>query len=83
MGRYGQIAEPSSRIKLWDFVSGFGWLVYDGKPRVTTFHGNGTAKSGGNNPSNPTGAIRAPRTAVGLDKDSNLMLLVVDGCEKW
>jgi len=68
MGRYGQLVQ-SSVVTLWDFVTGFEWLVYDGKACVTH--------------TNPTGAIRAPRTAIGLDKDSNLMLLVVDGCELW
>lgn len=77
IGRYGQLV-PSSTVTLWDFVTGFKWLVYNGKPRVT-YPYNIISTS----PPNPTGAIRAPRTAVGLDKDSNLMLLVVDGCQHW
>ena len=58
----------SGRIQ--HFCTGFGWLVYDG---------NNVA----NNNHNPTGADRAPRTAIGIDHNSNLMLVVVDGCEKW
>ena len=73
MGQYGQLVRPSSKLKLWDFVTGFGYLVYDGKPRVTPpYH-----DSLGNY------ETRAPRTAVGLDEDLNLMILVVDGCERW
>jgi len=75
IGRYGQLV-PSSTVTLWDFVTGFEWLVYNGKPRVTYPYNTIST-----NPPNPTGAIRAPRTAVGLDKESNLMLLVVDGCQ--
>lgn len=79
MGQYGQLVPSSSVLTLWDFVTGFGWLVYDGKPRVTRYQSSNNRDSS----SDPTGAIRAPRTAVGLDKDSNLMLLVVDGCQHW
>jgi exopolysaccharide biosynthesis protein len=50
------------------FCTGFGWIVHDGM-------------SIANNSHNPTGANRAPRTAIGLDYDSNLILMVVDGCE--
>ena len=78
MGQYGQLLRSSSRLAIWDFVTGFGWLVYDGKARVTHSH-----SSNHKNHPDPTGAFRAPRTAIGLDKDSNLMLLVVDGCQRW
>lgn len=78
MGQYGQLTRSSSPLSIWDFVTGFGWLVYDGKPRVTRSCIHGSMKE-----SDPTGAVRAPRTAVGLDKDSNLMLLIVDGCQNW
>jgi hypothetical protein len=53
-----------------NFCTGFGWLVYDGQVVA-------------NNTINPTGAKRAPRTAIGLDYDGNVLLVVVDGCEKW
>ena len=52
-----------------DFVTGFDWLVWDGAVLVP--------------PDDPTGAVRAPRSAIGVDYDSNTLLLVVDGCEKW
>ena len=54
--------------------NGEAWVIHtqDGNTHI----GNGHLD-------NPTGAVRAPRTAVGLDKDSNLMLLVVDGCQRW
>jgi hypothetical protein len=32
---------------------------------------------------NTTGADKAPRTAVGIDSEGRLMLLVADGCQKW
>mmetsp|Transcript_21615 Transcript_21615/g.47218 ORF Transcript_21615/g.47218 Transcript_21615/m.47218 type:complete len:435 (+) Transcript_21615:306-1610(+) len=76
IGTYGQLvsspvmSSPPTR-KIWDFVTGFEWLVYNGTSWVS---------NDCNRKPNPTGALRAPRTAVGLDKDSNLMVLVVDGC---
>ena len=73
LGSYSQIIEKIVDMKLpplWDFVTGFHWLVYDGTPVA-------------NNSANPTGAFQAARTVIGLDYDSNLFLLVVDGCEKW
>ncbi len=79
MGQYGQLVRSSSKLKLWDFVTGFGYLVYDGKPRVILPRND----SLGNHLDPTGGATRAPRTAVGLDKDLNLMILVVDGCERW
>ncbi len=81
MGQYGQLVRSSSSLSIWDFVTGFGWLVYNGRPRVTSPNSNNDDDDV--NQLDPTGATRAPRTAVGLDKDSNLMLLVVDGCQNW
>lgn len=51
-----------------EFVTGFDWLVYNGTTKV----GNDT-----------TGALRAPRTAIGLDRQGRLFILIVDGCEFW
>lgn len=48
-----------------NLVTGFGWLVQDGKSMVTT-----------------RGGEVAPRTAVGVDAQGRLVVLVVDGCEK-
>jgi hypothetical protein len=71
LGSYHQITnDPSRTMTILSFVTGFQWLVYHGKNLADDSR-------------NPTGADRAPRTAIGLDRDSNLMLLVVDGCEKW
>lgn len=58
-------------LKLIDFVTGFGWLVYNGKNVVSP--SDGTAK----------GLVRAPRTAVGIDSVGRLLVVVADGCEKW
>lgn len=57
-------------LRLVDFVTGFGWLVYNGKNVVS--------------PSNSAtkGLIRAPRTAVGIDSVGRLLVVVADGCEK-
>jgi hypothetical protein len=54
----------------WDFVTGFNWLVYDGTMVA-------------NNSQNPTGAYQAARTAIGVDWNSTLLLIVSDGCERW
>lgn len=54
----------------WDFVTGFKWLVYDGTMVA-------------NNSQNPTGAYQAARTAIGVDWNSSLLLMVSDGCERW
>jgi hypothetical protein len=53
---------------LQEFVTGFDWLVYNGTAQV----GNDT-----------TGAVRAPRTAIGVDGHGRLLWFVVDGCEVW
>jgi N-acetylglucosamine-1-phosphodiester alpha-N-acetylglucosaminidase len=50
------------------YLSGFDWLVYKGKP-ITQKEDH-------------TGKHRAPRTAIGLDENGQLLLLIVDGCEE-
>ena len=67
-GNYFDILGTSDTT-LWDFVTGFEWLVQDSQVVQ--------------NKVNPTGAVRAARTAVGVDTDGNLLLLVSDGYEKW
>ncbi|CAJ1932673.1 unnamed protein product [Cylindrotheca closterium] len=52
--------------RIWEFVTGFGWLVYNGTSVVIS---NEDDK-------------RAPRTIVGVDKNDNLISLVIDGCER-
>jgi len=51
--------------RIWDFVTGFGWLVY-----------NGTSVVGSNEDDK-----QVPRTIIGIDQDDNLISVVVDGCE--
>jgi hypothetical protein len=73
MGTYRDIMQMNgrdSRSLLDYFVTGFGWLVYNSQIVAS-------------NAQNPTGADRAPRTAFGLDRESNMLLAVVDGCELW
>jgi Phosphodiester glycosidase len=63
-------AEQAAALGLQQFVTGFDWLVYDGKAVANQFN-------------NTTGAEAAPRTAIGVNQEGKLMLLVVDGCELW
>jgi exopolysaccharide biosynthesis protein len=63
-------SEQARALRLQHYVTGFEWLVY-----------NGSDVAMGRN--NTTGADKAPRTAVGIDSEGRLMLLVADGCEKW
>jgi hypothetical protein len=66
IGSFAQVRH----LDLWNFVTGFNWLVYDG--RIVA-----------NNSHNPTGAYQAARTAIGVDWNSTLLLMVSDGCERW
>jgi hypothetical protein len=66
LGTYQQFASSD----VYDFVTGFGWLVYDGNVVA-------------DDTDNPTGAVRAARTAIGLNDANELLLFVADGCEKW
>ena len=52
------------------YVTGFDWLVYDGKVVASQFN-------------NTTGADQAPRTAVGLTASGVLVIVVADGCQFW
>lgn len=52
------------------YVTGFDWLVYDGKAVASQFN-------------NTTGADQAPRTAVGLTATGVLVIVVADGCQFW
>jgi hypothetical protein len=93
MGTYGQLVSSSStstfnkdtmkkkkKKKIWNFVTGFDWLVYNGKSLVND---NNSTINNKINPKTVGSAYRAPRTVIGLDQDSNLIILVVDGCEHW
>lgn len=51
--------------RIWEFVTGFGWLVY-----------NGTSVVGSNEDDK-----KAPRTIIGIDQNNNLISVVIDGCE--
>ncbi|OEU06104.1 hypothetical protein FRACYDRAFT_256530 [Fragilariopsis cylindrus CCMP1102] len=88
MGTYGQLvstlsssssnnSNTNTKKKIWNFVTGFDWLVYNGKSLVNDNNSN----INNNNPTMAGRAYRAPRTVIGLDQDSNVILLVVDGCE--
>jgi exopolysaccharide biosynthesis protein len=63
-------SEQARALRLQHYVTGFDWLVY-----------NGSAVAMDRN--NTTGSDKAPRTAVGIDSEGRLMLLVADGCQKW
>lgn len=67
----GGIANASEAFELGVqyYLTGFDWLVYKGKPTCTQNEDH-------------TGKRRAPRTAIGLDENGHLLLLVVDGCEE-
>lgn len=71
IGGVANETEAMQDLGLEQFVTGFGWLVYNGESVVDD----------GND--NPTGIKEAPRTTIGVDNQGRLMLLVVDGCEKW
>jgi len=60
----------STKLQIWDFVTGFDWLVYNGKSLVDDDSTSSTSN-------------RALRTVIGLDYNSDLILFVVDGCEYW
>jgi hypothetical protein len=66
------LGTPPSQAVLADlewFVTGFDWLVREGVNVAQD---------------DATGAHRAARTAVGIaGHDGSLVLLVVDGCERW
>lgn len=64
-------APPPAHDHLDFYLTTFGWLVYNGTNVVD------------DNDNNPTGAHRAPRTAVGVRRDGQLVFVVADGCEKW
>ncbi|GAX12122.1 hypothetical protein FisN_1Hh047 [Fistulifera solaris] len=53
---------------LSEFVTGFDWLVRDGAMVNST---------------DTTGAVLAARTAIGVDDEGRLLLMIIDGCEKW
>lgn len=60
--------EAADASNLSDFVTGFDWLVRDGALV---------------NHTDTTGAVKSARTAIGVDWQGRLVLIVVDGCEKW
>ena len=77
LGSYQQFMDGSkSRAShhgfIQSFITGFHWLVYDGKV-VARDDDNGHESK----------IQRAARTAIGTTSDGSLVILVVDGCEKW
>jgi len=70
---FGRLANEreTQQLGIDYFVTGFGWLVYNGLNVVTS------------NTTEPNMEIpSSARTAVGVDHEGRLILLVVDGCEK-
>lgn len=63
----GNYFQFSDQSSIWSFVTGFHWLVYDSKSVAQE----------------DTKVTRSARTAIGVNKENNLILLVVDGCENW
>jgi Phosphodiester glycosidase len=77
LGSYQQFIDGSkSRAShhglIQSFITGFHWLVYDGKV-VARDDDNGDGSR----------AQKAARTAIGTTSDGSIVILVVDGCEKW
>jgi Phosphodiester glycosidase len=68
----GSLSTVDELESLRDFVTGFGWLVYQGRDVVVE-----------PDDEERTGAARAPRTAMGVTAHGSLVVVVADGCEKW
>jgi Phosphodiester glycosidase len=68
----GSLSTVDELESLRDFVTGFGWLVYQGRDVVVE-----------PDDEERTGAARAPRTAIGVTTHGSLVVVVADGCEKW
>jgi uncharacterized protein YigE (DUF2233 family) len=66
--------QEAQQFNLMDFVTGFGWLVYNGHNVAADMSASGRLESG---------PLRAARSAVGVDSAGRLVLFVSDGCEKW
>lgn len=58
----------AASLHIREALSGFGWLVRNGKAVKCTDSRRWCTEV-------------APRTAIGIDKDGRLLMLVVDGCE--
>jgi uncharacterized protein YigE (DUF2233 family) len=73
---FGNIStlHEAQQFNLMDFVTGFGWLVYDGQNVAAEMSDSGRLESG---------PLRAARSAVGVDSAGRLVLFVSGGCEKW
>lgn len=68
----GSLSAVTDLESLREFVTGFGWLVYQGRNVVVEPDDD-----------ERTGAMRAPRTAMGVTAHGSLVVVVADGCEKW
>ena len=77
IGTYNQLTNDTinGNNKIWSFVTGFHWLVYNSTSVVNNNNNH-------NYDDDDKSKIKTARTAIGLDQDNNLLLLVVDGCEK-
>ena len=65
-------ATESRKLHVQHYVTGFGWLVYDGEI---------VARLADNRHLRRRHHERAPRTAIGVTQSGRLLVLVVDGCE--
>eukprot|EP00521_Asterionellopsis_glacialis_P014953 CAMPEP_0195308146 /NCGR_PEP_ID=MMETSP0707-20130614/38075_1 /TAXON_ID=33640 /ORGANISM="Asterionellopsis glacialis, Strain CCMP134" /LENGTH=266 /DNA_ID=CAMNT_0040372405 /DNA_START=336 /DNA_END=1136 /DNA_ORIENTATION=- len=70
---FGRLANEieAQQLGINYFVTGFGWLVYNGLNALTS-----------NKTESNMETLSSARTAVGVDHEGRLVLLVVDGCEK-
>jgi len=60
--------QQAQDLGIQHYVTGFDWLVEYGENVVVD---------------NNTGGKEAPRTAIGVDHQGRLLLMVADGCEHW
>jgi len=104
VGRLRDASRDDEELRVEQFVTGFDWLVYDGKnvavddgddrsdvattTTTTTYNTTTTTttrRGASTTDDRPRGLRqqRTARTAVGIDRESRLMMVVADGCDVW
>lgn len=78
----GKLVNASQTVGLQHFVTGFDWLVWEGT-NVAVVVEDRSNDSNYNNNETSARVVKSARTAVGIDFDGKLVMLVADGCEKW